>query len=153
MALQEDRTHTGPEVVLPHMADTQLVRQVPGIAQAGGHAHHAHCRPCSVWEEIKLVLETITSNTGLVCQDLETPYHFSGVVTITQAPAIALASGFTLTVSSTSIVSSFSPSHPLPHHGFHESNVHNLSLRSLLEHLKHGQLCNDGFARPVDAPS
>ena len=32
----------GRKVVQPHMADTQLVSQVPGIiAQGGGQAHHA----------------------------------------------------------------------------------------------------------------
>ena len=72
---------------------------------------------------MKLVLDTITSRTGprsspsrcissitiratdrtncLVCQDRLTPSHFSGVVTMTSAEAMACESGTTSPVSST----------------------------------------------------
>ena len=43
----------------------------------------------------------------LVCQDLDTPSHFSGVVTITEAAAMARASGDTSPVSSTTFLPSW----------------------------------------------
>lgn len=78
-----------------------------------------------VWFEMKLVRETITSNTGplsapnkwissmtnsttsftyfLVCQLRLTPSHFSGVVTMTSAETIARISGVTSPVNSTTL--------------------------------------------------
>ena len=86
-------------------------------------------RPRSVCEEMKLVLETITSSTGplsspsrwissmtiratsctkfLVCQERDTPSHFSGVVTMTLLAAMARPSGAESPVSSTTLLPSF----------------------------------------------
>ena len=42
VTLQRNRSDTWPEVVETHVANTEPVRQVPGIGQSSGQANYPH---------------------------------------------------------------------------------------------------------------